>query len=81
MALCIFSMFNISEQTLGLILCNILITERCEQRGLGNHKLLGATALIRKFKAKCSQWDLTHFILFFKDEKSNHTMIRGCNGT
>lgn len=61
MALCAFSMSNMSEHTLGLIHYNALITEWCEERGLGSREHLGAAAFTGKCREKHSQWDLTTF--------------------
>lgn len=71
MALCVFSMSNKSEHTLGLIPCNVLITEQCESRGLGNHKLLRPAALIGRCKRKALSMGSNAFLFFFKMRSPN----------
>lgn len=52
-------MSNMNEHTQGLIPCNVLITEQCEERGLGTREHLEAAAVAVRCKEKHSQWDLT----------------------
>lgn len=59
-----------SEHTLRLIPCNVLITERCEERGLSSCKHLGESGLTGGGRRNTLSME----------SKSNHAMTRGWNG-